>query len=84
MVTLFTNTLKELYYEHVMGSSAHQFIDVVVIVERIKHGIKSGRIFMPVEKNGSRGNKKKVDLVESGYKSKKSQFQNYNTPSSLS
>lgn len=83
MVTLFTNTLKALYYEHVMGSSTHQFNDVVVIVKRIKQGIRSGRIFVPIEKNSFRG-KKEIDLVESGCKRKKGQIQNYNSPSSSS
>jgi len=83
MVTLFINTLKALYYKHVMGSLTHQFTDIVVIVKRIKQEIRSGRIFMPIEKNAFRG-KKEVDLIESGCKSKKGQFQNYNTPSSSS
>jgi hypothetical protein len=36
MVTLFANTLKDPYYEHVMGSSAQQFTDVVAVAERIE------------------------------------------------
>ena len=34
IVALFTNTLRVPYYEHVMGSSAQQFID--------EQGIQSG------------------------------------------
>ncbi|KAL3597067.1 hypothetical protein D5086_008704 [Populus alba] len=33
MVALFANTLKAPYYEHVMGSSAQQFTDVVAVAE---------------------------------------------------
>jgi hypothetical protein len=36
MVTLFVNTLKAIYYKHVMGSSTQQFTDVIVIAERIE------------------------------------------------
>jgi len=32
----FANTLKASYYEHMMGSSAQQFTDVVAVVERIQ------------------------------------------------
>jgi hypothetical protein len=35
VVALFANMLKVPYYEHVMSSSAQQFIDVVVVAERI-------------------------------------------------
>jgi len=55
MVTLFADTLKAPYYEHVMGSSAQQFTDVVVVCERIEQGIKSGRISAPTEKKASKG-----------------------------
>ena len=54
MVTLFANTLKDPYYKYVMGSSAQQFTDVVAVAERIEQGVKSGRIFAPVEKKGLR------------------------------
>jgi len=36
MVSLFANTLKAPYYEHVMGSSAQQFTDAVVVCEHIE------------------------------------------------
>jgi hypothetical protein len=55
MVTLFANTLKAPYYEHVMGSSAQQFTDVVVVCERIEQGVKSGRISAPPRKEASKG-----------------------------
>jgi hypothetical protein len=50
IVTLFVNTLKASYYEHVMGRSTQQFTDVVVAAERIEQGVKSGRIFQPRRK----------------------------------
>jgi hypothetical protein len=77
MVTLFANTLKDPYYEHVMGSSAQQFTDVVVVAKRIEQGVKSGKIFALVEKRGFEGKKKGVDHVEG----RKKPFQKYHTPS---
>ena len=44
MVTLFANTFRAPYYEHLMGSSAQHFYDAVRIAERIEQGIRSGRI----------------------------------------
>jgi len=81
MITLFANTLKDPYYEHVMGSSAQQFTDDVVVVERIGQGVKSGRISAPVEKRGSEGKREEVDYVEGSYRGSKNPFQKYHTPS---
>jgi hypothetical protein len=81
MVTLFANTLKDPYYEHVIGSSAQQFTDAVAVAERIEQGVKSGRISASVEKRGFEDKKKEVDYVESGYRGRKNPFQNYHTPS---
>jgi hypothetical protein len=78
MVNLFANTLKDPYYEHVMGSSAQQFTDAVAVAERVEQGVKSGRIFTPTEKRGFESKKKQVDHVEG----RKNQFQKYHTPSS--
>jgi hypothetical protein len=39
MVTLFTDTFKSLYYEHLMGSFTQYFYDIVS-AERIEQGIK--------------------------------------------
>jgi len=36
MVTLFANTFRAPYYEHLMGSSAQHFYNAVRIVERIE------------------------------------------------
>jgi len=77
MVTLLANTLKAPYYEHVMGSLAQQFTDVVVVCERIEQGVKSGRIFTPTEKRGFE--RKEVNHVEDGYKGRKNLSQNYHT-----
>jgi len=84
MVALFANTLKAPYYEHMMGSSAQQFTDAVVVAERIEQGVKSGRIYAPMEKKGFGVKKREIDHIESSYKSKKGQFQRYNTQSSSS
>jgi len=43
MVTLFANTFKSPYYEHMMSSSTWYFYDVVIIAERIEQEIKAGR-----------------------------------------
>jgi hypothetical protein len=50
--------------EHVMGSSAQQFTDAVVVCERIEQGVKSGRISAPTEKRGFE--RKEVHHVEDG------------------
>jgi hypothetical protein len=78
MVTLFANSLKAPYYEHVMGSLAQEFTDVVTVAERIEQGVKSGRIFTSTEKSFE-GKRKEVDYVESGYRGRKNSFQNYHT-----
>jgi hypothetical protein len=81
MVTLFANTLKAPYYEHVMGSSAQQFTNIVVVCERIEQGVKSGRISALTKKRGFE--RKEVNYVEDGYKSRKNASQNYHTPSQI-
>jgi len=81
MVTLFVNTLKDPYYEHVMGSSAQQFTNVVAVAERIDQGVKSGRISASVEKKGFEGKRKEVDHIEGSYRGRKNPFQKYHTPS---
>ncbi|KAL3596508.1 hypothetical protein D5086_008145 [Populus alba] len=74
MVSLFANTLKAPYYEHMMGSSAQQFTDAVIVCERIEQGVKSGRIAAPTEKRGVE--RKEVHHVEDGYMAK-SQIGNF-------
>jgi hypothetical protein len=81
MVTLFANTLKAPYYEHVMGSSAQQFTDAVVVCERIEQGVKSGRISAPTEKRGFE--RKDVNHIGDDYKGRKTSSQNYHTPSQV-
>jgi hypothetical protein len=39
MITLFANTFKSSYYEHLMGSLSKHFYDFVHITERIEQGI---------------------------------------------
>jgi hypothetical protein len=81
MVTLFANTLKAPYYKHVMGSSAQQFTDVVVVCECIEQGVKSGRISAPTKKRGFE--RKDVNHVGDDYRGRKTSFQNYHTPSQV-
>jgi len=84
MVTLFTNTFRAPYYEHLMASSAQHFYDAVRIAERIEQGIRSGRIAEPIEKKGFIGNKKEIEVnnLEDSYKGKGKNYQNYQTPTS--
>jgi len=59
MVTLFANTFKAPYYEHLMGSLSQHFYDVVRIAERIEQDIKVGHIPEPLEKIGFYWKKKR-------------------------
>jgi hypothetical protein len=77
MVSLFAAP----YYEHVMGSSAQQFTNIMLVCERRKQGVKSDRISAPTEKKGFK--RKKVNHVEDGYRGRKNSPQNYHTPSQI-
>jgi len=81
MVTLFADTLKAPYYEHVMGSSAQQFTDAVVVCERIEQGVKSGRIVVAPEKRGFK--RKEVNHVGDNYRGRNTSSQSYHTPSQV-
>jgi len=81
MVTLFADTLKAPYYEHVMGSSAQQFTDAVVVCERIEQGVKSGRIVVAPEKRGFE--RKEVNHVGDNYRGRNTSSQSYHTPSQV-
>jgi len=80
MVTLFSNTFKSPYFEHLVGSSAQYFYDVVTIAERIEQAIRMGRMLEPTEKKGLTGKKKdsEVNNVEGVYKGKKKNYHHYN------
>jgi len=84
MVTLFSNTFRAPYYEHLMGSSAQHFYDAVRIAERIEQGIRSERIAEPIEKKGFVGKKKEIEVnnLEGRYQGKGKNYQNYQTPTS--
>jgi len=84
MVTLFANTFKAPYYEHLMGSSSQHFYDTVRIAERIEQGIKTGRIVEPLEKKGFIGRKREDDInsLEGGYKGKRVDSYNPQVPTS--
>jgi len=81
MVSLFANTLKAPYNEHVMGNSAQQFTDVMVVCERIEQGVKIGRISAPTEKRGFE--RKEVYHIKDGYRGKKNSSHNYHTSSHI-
>jgi hypothetical protein len=82
MVTLFANTFKAPYYEHLMGSSSQHFYDAVHVAKRIEQGIKAGHIAEPLEKKGFIGRKREGDVnnLEGGYKGKKGNYQNPQMP----
>lgn len=44
LVDIFMGTLQGLYYEKMVGSYSSNFVNIVVIGERIKSGLKSGNI----------------------------------------
>ncbi|XP_034898419.1 uncharacterized protein [Populus alba] len=81
MVTLFANTFKAPYYEHLMGSSSQHFYDVVRVAERIEQGIKARRIPEPLEKKGFSGRRREGDVnnLEGGYKGKRVNYPNPGT-----
>lgn len=44
LVDIFMGTLQGLYFEKMIGSSPSNFADIVTIGERIKNGVKSGKV----------------------------------------
>jgi len=84
MVTLFANTFKAPYYEHLMGSSSQHFYDAIRIAERIEQETKAGCISEPLEKKGFIRCKREGDInnLEVGYKGKKMNSYNPQTPTS--
>jgi hypothetical protein len=84
MVTLFANTFKAPYYEHLMGSSSQHFYEAVRIAERIEQGIKAGRIAEPLETKGFIGRKMEghVNNFEGGSKGKIMDSHNPQIPTS--
>lgn len=44
LIDIFMATLQGLYFEKMVGSSSSNFSDIVTIGERIKNGLKSGKI----------------------------------------
>lgn len=44
LVDIFMGTLQGLYFEKMIGSSSTNFVDMVTIGERVKSGLKSGKI----------------------------------------
>jgi hypothetical protein len=46
MVNLFSNTVKDPYFDHLISVQAQFFTDIVVMVERIEQAIRVGRFFV--------------------------------------
>jgi hypothetical protein len=46
MVNLFSNIVKDPYFDHLISVQAQLFTDIVVVVERIKQAIRVGRFFI--------------------------------------
>ena len=44
MVAMFVSTLQPLFYEHMVGNVSSNFSDIIIIGERIKIGLKNGKI----------------------------------------
>ena len=49
--TLFTNTLREPFYDMMIGCTSSNFFDIVVIGERVENDMKKGRIDSPKAAN---------------------------------
>jgi hypothetical protein len=77
-VTLFANTFKSPYYEHLIGSSSQHCYNVIRIAKRIEHEIKLGCIVESIEKKGFTGKKTKgyVYSLREGYKAKEVNYKN--------
>jgi len=44
MIALFIDTLREPFYDKMIGSTSSNFSDIVIIGERVESGMKSERI----------------------------------------
>ncbi|XP_014503397.1 uncharacterized protein LOC106763751 [Vigna radiata var. radiata] len=44
MVTMFVNTLQPPFYEHMVGNVSANFVDTIIIGERIEIGLQNGKI----------------------------------------
>ena len=53
IVTMFIDTLQAPYYEKMIGSVSASFSDIVLIGERIKNGLRSGRLVHDATGGGS-------------------------------
>jgi len=81
MINLFSNTIKALYFEYLVGSSAQYFFDVVVITKRIKQVIRLEKIADSTKKKSFTGKRKEIEIhnIEGGYKGKRKNYQNKDT-----
>ena len=76
MVTLFANNFRAPVYEHLIGSLAYHFYEVMRIAERNEQGIRNRRVMEPVEKSSFVGKKKeiKVNNLEDRYRGKERNY----------
>ena len=44
MMAMFVSTLQPPFYEHMVGNVSSVFADIIIIGERIKIGLKNGKI----------------------------------------
>lgn len=61
LVYIFMGTLQSLYYENMVGISPSNFADLVIMGERIKSGLKIGKIV------GGNGQQYAIRRPSSGY-----------------
>jgi hypothetical protein len=60
MANLFSNTFKALYFKHLVGTTTQHFINIVIVVERIKKAITVSKIIDPSKKKCFTGIEKEI------------------------
>jgi hypothetical protein len=60
MANLFSNTFKALYFKHLVGTTTQHFINIVIVVERIKQAMTVGKIINPSKKKCFTGMEKEI------------------------
>jgi len=60
MANLFSNTFKALYFKHLVGTTTQHFINIVIVVERIKQAITVSKIIDPSKKKYFTGIEKEI------------------------
>jgi hypothetical protein len=60
MANLFSNTFKALYFKHLVGTTTQHFINIMIVVERIKQAITVGKIIDLSKKKCFAGMEKEI------------------------